>query len=644
MADDVLKEGLEAFEECAEAESENRNEAKDDLRFARLGEQWPEEAVKARGNDRPCLTLNRMPAFQRQVINDARQNKPAIKVKPVDSGADVETAKIYNGLIRNIEHTSNADVAYDTAAEFAVSMGWGYIRVAIDYACDDTFDKDLTIKRVANPFSVFGDPYSTEADSSDWNVGFVTDLMGKEQFRRRWKGAEEVNWDDQGYSRMESPWMEDGQILVAEWWKREETQKKILLLSDGTVIDAKQFTTADETGLSPKDIAEAQGIVVVRDRMAKGYQVRQRIMTGAEVLEENVWAGRYIPLIPVYGEEVNVEGKRHFRSLIRDVKDAQRMFNYWRTTTTELVCLAPKAPYIGPKGAFKTDATKWATANTATHAYIEYDGAIPPQRQPFAGVPAGALQEALNASDDMKSILGMYDASLGARSNETSGKAIMARQREGDVSTFHFVDNLTRAIRHTGRVLIDLIPHVYSGPRIVRVLGEKPGDVKNVPVNQPAVQTQDGGYAPVQPGTQQMPDGVRMFDLTKGKYDLAVEAGPMYTTRREESVNILTELLRAFPQAAPVVGDILLRLMDFPEAEEISKRMQALVPQGVDPQAVEKMKAELEKLQRENQQLKAKLPLEAAKVETDRFEAETDRMRTIHEITKPPEPAPERAF
>jgi hypothetical protein len=187
--------------------------------------------------------------------------------------------------------------------------------------------------------------------------------------------------------------------------------------------------------------------------------------------------------MPVYGDEVMVDGKRYFRSLIRDAKDPQRMFNYWRTTTTELVALAPKAPFIGKKGTFKTDAAKWATANTQSHSVIEFDSEMP-QRQPFAGVPAGALQEALNSSDDMKSIMGIYDASLGARSNETSGKAIMARQREGDVSTFHFLDNMSRAIRHAGRIIIDLIPHIYQNDRIVRVLGED-GTPSQAPLGQP---------------------------------------------------------------------------------------------------------------------------------------------------------------
>jgi hypothetical protein len=645
MADDKeLQEAREVFEDCLDAESENRTNALEDLKFARLGEQWDQKVLEQRKKEnRPALTINKQPAFIRQVVNDARQNKPQIKVKPVDGGSDPETAEIMTGLIRNIEYISGADVAYDTAAEFAVSAGFGYFRIDIDYAYDDTFDLDILIKRIANPFSVFGDPYSTAADSSDWNVGFVTEFLTEDQFSRLYPKAEKVNWDDLGSLGEHWADVESKTIRVAEYWKREEITKKILRLSTGEVIEAELFEKVDpETRLSPKDIAEATGVTVAAERDVKSFKVTQRCMNGSEILKKSPWPGKYIPIVPVYGEEVNIEGKRYFRSLIRDAKDAQRMFNYWRTTTTELVALAPKAPFIGPKGSFKTD-PNWDTANTETHSYLEYDpiaGQPPPQRQPFSGVPAGALQEALNASDDMKAILGMYDASLGARSNETSGKAIMARQREGDVSTYHFVDNLTRAIRHAGRILIDLIPHVYTGERVVRVLGHD-GKPETVPLGQPVPRTDENG----QPlANEDGTPATRIFDLTAGKYDLAVDAGPSFTTRREEVAMLLTEMMRSWPQAVPILGDLLVKYLDLPDADEIQKRLANLQTGGVDPQEVAKLKEgfgklqqEHAKLQLENQTIKADRTLDAEKLKIEGYKAETERMQAVHEITRPPE-------
>ena len=312
--------------------------------------------------------------------------------------------------------------------------------------------------------------------------------------------------------------------------------------------------------------------MVGRPRQAASHKVTQRIVSGAAVLETVDWAGRFIPIVPVYGEELMVDGRRRLRSLVRDAKDPQRMFNYWRTTSTELVALAPKAPFIGRKGAFDTDSDKWATANVKSHAYIEYDGPEPPMRQGFAGVPAGALQEAMNASDDMKAIMGLHDASLGARSNETSGRAIMARQREGDTSTFHYIDNLSRSIRHAGRILLDLIPKVYATARVVRVLGPD-GAAQNIGVA-------PGGQSPAQ-GAEQLKAIGRIHDLGAGRYDLTVRSGPSFTSRREEAANQMIELIRAYPGAAPVIGDLLARNLDWPGADEIAGRLAALLPPQV---------------------------------------------------------------
>lgn len=626
--DDVLKEGKEAFELAADREHDNRAAALDDIRFARLAEQWPDLVRRNREKEgRPCLTINKLPAYIRQVVNDARQNKPAIKVHPADSKADPPTAQIYDGLIRNIEVSSKADVAYDTALDHAATSGFGYFRIGTRHTCDDTFDLDIVIDRIANPFSVYGDPFSTAADSSDWNSAFVVEMMPREAFASQYKGAEAIDWDATGYLGLNAPWREDDEIMLAEWWKREKVEKTILLLSDQQVM-------AEEVYAANKVVLDAIGVTVVGSRKAMSYKVTQRLMTGAEILETNDWAGKYIPLVPVYGEEVNVEGKRYLRSLIRDAKDPQRMFNYWRTTTTELVALAPKAPFIGPKGAFETDKARWETANTDSHAYIEYDGNVPPQRQAFSGVPAGALQEALNASDDIKSIIGMYDASLGARSNETSGRAILARQREGDVSTFHFIDNLSRAIEHAGRILIDLIPKVYTGERIVRVLGQD-GAASSVQLGRPVMQMGPDGQPAMNPETGQPLS--RIYDLGVGRYDLTVTAGPSFTTRREEAATQMMELLRAFPAAAPIIADLVAKNLDWPGADEIAQRFQA-VQQAAQGQGGEGGKgpnpADLAKLNVEAQKAQSAALIDAQKLKVDAYKAETERMKVLHDINE----------
>jgi len=644
MDDDIIKDAREAFEQAQEAEKKNRERARDDLRFSRLGEQWPEDVKRDREiEQRPCLTINRMPSFIRQVVNDSRQNKPGIRTHPVDSNADPETAEIINGLIRSIEVTSNADVAYDTAIDFAASAGFGYFRVDLDYAYDDSFDLDIAINRITNPFSVYGDPRSEAADSSDWNVAYVTDMLKKSEFETEYKGADQINWESLYADIKDEQWLDDDSVRVAEYWTREDVETELYLLSDGNVMHQEDYVRDAEWHV-------AQGVTPVKTRPCKTKQVTQHILTGAEVLETNEWAGKYIPIVPVYGEEVVIDGERHFLSMVHFAKDAQRMYNYWRTMATELVALAPKAPWVGPAGSFDTD-PNWALANVKNTATLEYDvvaGAPPPQRQEFAGIPAGALQEALNASDDMKSIFGMYDASLGARSNETSGKAIISRQREGDVATFHLIDNLSRAIRHTGRIVVDLIPHVYSEQRIIRVLGEDhTPDAK--PINQPVpVMGEDG--------SPQMDDEgnaiTRIYSLTTGKYDVTVSSGPSFTTRREEAANQMIELLRAFPQAAPAIGDLLAKNLDWPGADEIAERLKALLPDelksGGDPrlkqamQTIDGLKQAIDQLMRDRSLEERKIAIDQLKANvdvrkavTDAYEAETDRMAKQAKAAQP---------
>jgi len=564
-ADDI-KTAKELFAASADMWSVVRQEALDDLQFARLSDQWPEEDKRNRRLDgRPCMTVNRLPAFIRQVVNDARQNKPQIKVRPVDGGADVRTADIFSGIIRNIESVSSAGIAYDTGIDMAVSCGFGFWRIDLEYVNDFSFDLEPRINRIANPLTVYFDPNTQAADSSDWKNCFVAEMMPKTEFEDMFPDAQVSGFNDDDKNW---PWVDEpsNTIRVAEWWRRTERAQVILQLSNGEVIYAEEYAKPET-----KAMFDAAGLTVVNERKIAGFDVTHQLVTGAEVLGKRTeWIGKYIPIIPVYGEDINVAGRRHFRSMIRDAKESQRMINYWRTTATELVALAPKAPWVGKVGTFDTDAEKWATANTRTHAYLEYDGPERPQREPFDGVPAGALQEAMNASDDMKAILGVFDASLGKKSNETSGRAIIARQRESDTGTFNFIDNLSRAVEHTGRVLVDIIPKLYKEPKIMRIMGE---DGKTTQAKIAPLQGQ-------QPPTDQ--NGIpQIYDLNAGKYDVTVQAGPSFTTRRDEAANQLLSMMQAYPPSAVVVAPELFRNLDMPNADKMARAFEAMMPPAI---------------------------------------------------------------
>jgi len=583
----VIQEALEQFEESQAASDRNRREAHDDIVFSRLAQQWPDEIVKQReAEGRPCLTINRCLPLIRQVVNDARQNTPSIEVSPVDSGADIDTANVIGGLVRRIQNgRRKADIAYDTAIEHAVSGGFGFFRLGIDYVSQDSFDLEAYIDRVPNPLMVHWDVSSTEFDSSDWDYAFVSDFMTEDKFKQRYPKASPVSFEG-NTADMQLNWSDDERIRVAEYFTRVEDKRTIYRLSDGKTVRkdalpdmAEKFFQAGgiDLGGQVKDdeivqaFLAANGLTISRQREATFYKVMRRMINGVEVLEEDEWPGSTIPICPVWGDEVIIDGRRHFRSLIRDAKDPQLMFNYWRTAATELVALAPKAPFIGPKGFVpKGQEGKWETANTRSHAYLEYDATKgpQPQRQPFAGVPAGALNEAMTAADDMKAITGIYDSAIGAQSNEKSGKAILARERQSNASNFHFLDNLNRAIEAAGRILVEIIPSVYSEQQTIRILGE---DSKEQVVH---LMQQDGGSDLPNPNG----DGPQLYNLSVGRYDVSVATGSNYATAREETRETLIEIMRNIPQSAMVIGDILAENMDFPGADKLAKRLQALLP------------------------------------------------------------------
>ena len=549
----IVDEAREFFQRASDADHVNRQQALDDLNFVH-GDQWPETIKRERERDgRPTLTINKLPQFCRQVINDIRQNRPMIKVRAVDDAADVKTAEIYNGLIRNIESQSAADQAYDTAAEFAVKCGIGAFRITTEFADDSAFEQDIVIKPIRNPFTVYLDPSAMQPDYSDQQECIVTERMPRDEFESKWPNAKS-EWEEDSTGENNANWCDDESVRVAEYWRVDKVPATICLMQDGKTVELPKgvkYKAFEQQAL-------AAGVPCVKTRQVNKRKVTQYIVTGREVLEVNEWPGKHIPIFPVVGEEYFIEGERKRKSLIRDGKDPQRMYNYWRTASTEQVALSSKSPWIAADDSIVGYENEWSSSNTKNAAYLRYvSGKERPTREPMPEPSGAMIQEITSADQDMYSTTGIYPANLGQQSQEISGKALLARQKEGDVSTFHFSDNLSRSIRQAGRVLVDLIPAIYDTARVVRVLGFD-GKSQMVKINQEYVG----------------PDGqIQIHDLGVGKYDVAVDTGPSYTTQRQESAESILEAARMNPALMEIAGDILVKSFDWPHAEEISDRI-----------------------------------------------------------------------
>ena len=547
---------------CNDVDSNNRAEALDDVRFC-AGDQWPVDVQNSRVlESRPCLTINKVDAYVRQICNQIRQQRPRIKVQGMNNEADAKLAEILSGVCRHIEYQSSADVAYDTASEYAVKMGWGYFRVTTDYISPDSFEQEIYIRPIDNPFTVYFDPNSQLPDGSDAERCLITTVVSKKTFRAMYPGKDDgQGFTARGTGDSDSEWVTKEDVRIAEYFYTVRTPAKLVLLSDGTSVFEDELPDAQV-------LADA-GIEVIEKRDTYKKQIKWCKLTAMEILEEGDWAGKYIPVIPVYGQSCIIDAKHKKFGLVRMAKDPQRMYNYWTTALTESVALAPKAKWLMAEGQDEGHENEWAMANIKAMPVLRYkqtdtEGRVaqPPTRLQPEPPPAGIVTATQGMSNDLMTVVGIYDPSQLPQGN-VSGKALSGQQQQVDMVNFHYYDNLTRSIAYCGRIILDLIPKIYDTERVMRIIGadEKP---EIVTLNQRVV-TEDG--------VEKI-----LNDVSVGRYDVVMDTGPGFATKRSEAVEAMMTLLAADPSLMQTAGDLIFRNMDFPGAEIIADRMAAANP------------------------------------------------------------------
>ena len=648
---DMLSTMRSRFTMAISAYSESREDELDDLRFMAGSPdnqwQWPADVLATRGsvqgqtiNARPCLTINKLPQHVRQVTNQQRQNRPSGKVIPADDNADVAVAEVFDGIIRHIEYMSDADVAYDTACDNQVTYGEGYIRLLTEYAREDSFDQDLRIGRVRNSFSVYMDPTIQDPCGSDAQWCFITEDLLKAEYERMFPNAQPISSimatgiGDQSMSQ----WISENTVRIAEYFYLDH-QKATLNLYPGNVTAFKG---------SPQDAQlKAMFEKPVRTRVVDRRKVMWVKTNGYEVLDEREWLGKYIPVVRVVGNEFEVDGRLFVSGLVRNAKDAQRMYNYWTSQEAEMLALAPKAPFVAYGGQFEGYEMQWKTANTTNWPYLEVnpdvtDGAgnvLPlPQRSQPPMAQTGLIQAKMGAAEDIKSTTGQYNASLGQQGNERSGKAILARVQEGDTGTYHYVDNLGRAIRHITRQLVDLIPKVYDTERIARIIGVD-GEVGMAKLNpqqpEPVKEIRDQTGIVIE----------KIYNPTVGVYDVVITTGPSYLTKRQEAVEAMANILQTSPQLWQVAGDLFIKNMDWPGAQEMAARFKKIIDPKVlaeDDKSPELQSAE-QMIEALTQQLNQTMgmvdniqnSMEAQEMQIKAYDAETKRISAVQNAMTP---------
>jgi hypothetical protein len=641
------------------AYSDSREDELDDLRFMAGSPdnqwQWPADVLSTRGsvqgqtiNARPCLTINKLPQHVRQVTNEQRQNRPSGKVIPADDNADVEVAEIFNGVMRHIEYMSDADVAYDTACDNQVTYGEGYIRLITEYCNEDSFDQDIRIMRVRNSFSVYMDPTIQDPCGADAEWCFVTEDILKSDYERMFPDAAPISTlMSQGVGNESmAQWLAEDTIRIAEYFYKDYEKATLHLYPDNQT--AFKGTPQDNN-------LQAMFGKPIRTREVDRQKVMWMKTNGFDILDEREWSGKWIPVVRVVGNEWEVEGRMYISGLVRNAKDAQRMYNYWTSQEAEMLALAPKAPFIGYGGQFEGYENQWKTANTTNWPYLEVNpdvtdgagGVLPlPQRAQPPLPQTGLIQAKMGAGEDIKATTGQYDASLGQQGNERSAKAIVAREKQGDVGTYHYVDNLARAIRHITRQVVDMIPKIYDTQRIARIIGVD-GDVSMVKFNptqpEPVKEVRDmetGGLIE------------KIYNPGVGTYDVMVTTGPGYMTKRQEALDAMSQILQSNPQLWSVAGDLFIKNMDWPGAQEMAERFKKILDPKVlsegdqSPEmmaAQQQMQAMTEELNRmtdiiENVQdsvAQREVDIKEYKAQVDAYDAETKRITAMQNSMTP---------
>jgi len=617
---DVVLEAVEFLRKSSDADSTNRSEEMEDLRFS-YGDQWSQTMQNQRILEkRPFFVINETETYIRQITNQIRQQRPRIKVHGINNSADAKIAEIITGVTRHIEQISDADTAYDTAMEFAVRIGRGYLRLTADYTNDKSMDQDILIQPVFNPFTVYFDPNSMLPDGSDAEAALITDLVPKKDFERLYPDQDMTAFNARATGDVTAEWITKDTIRVAEFYKINQQKRKLIQLTGGAIYWDDEVP---DLGLMAK-----HGIKVKGERPSWRKQVCWYKVTGVSVLEERVLPGRYIPIVPFYGAHMIVDGRTYRFGVVRAAKDPQRMLNFWQTAVTELIALAPKAKTALAMGMDTGFEDEWAQANVKSLPVLHYnhkDDAGEPYPAPMpigqSPVPEGAMAAAEAAHNNLQRVLGMFDPAMNAPGNQ-SGKALNSMQQQSDMSNFHFYDNGTRSIKHVGRIILSWLPTYYGEKRVLRIIGED-GKPDTITINDT--------------------DAIGKIenDLTVGEYDVVMETGPGYNSKREEGAEMIAAMVKADPQLMQIAGDLLFRNMDWPGADIIADRLAAANPlaqiddkSDIPPRAQMMIKQLQTQLQQAGQQLQtmglaqkfqAHVVAEKEIAETHRQELKEDR-------------------
>jgi hypothetical protein len=559
---------------ASEAWRDRYEQGADDIAFAN-GEQWTaDERSEREADGRPTLTFNKLMKFINSITGDQKQNRAEGKVFPVDSNSDVATAEVLQDVVRHIEYKSSADDVYDTGFKQVLMGAIGFWRILSEYEGPNTFNQGLRIRKIRNQYTVLFDPDAKDPNYTDARYVFIIDKVTKEEYKSRYPDADMSNFEAD-YSNIESKdWFIGDYVRVAECYYKKRKKKKIALLTDGQVVEL--------TGVITEETLLEQGYEVEDTRTATYDEIYWCKMNGHEVIEgPELQKGKYLPVVPVLGDVVDVHGIQQMHSLVYHGRDAQRMLNYFQSSAVEALAVQGNDPYLATPAMIKGHEKDWRESARRTTVVRQYNYDLmagKPERKPPPSVPTGAFAAVNEFNGEIHDTIGVYPPSFGQQTNERSNSALLTRQRSSDKGVFGFFDSHARAISHTARILVDLIPHYYDTERVINIMGDDE-KIRQITLNK--VQQNPMTY-----------ETEIVNDLANaGEYDVVTKSGPSYETKRQQTAEFLMQFVQFAPQTAPRLFPMIAKNIDAPGASEVADALVSDMEQAQAQQAAPQQQA-----------------------------------------------------
>lgn len=678
--EEIIRIAKERFKYEADKDSINRSNAIDDLEFMYIeGAQWSkEEREKRKVRQRPCMQINLLPKYSNQICGEMRQNKTKIKVRPVDSEGDIEIANIREGIIYNIEYDSNAETIYDESGEMMVDCGYGAYRVLTEYTKENPFLQKVKIELIDNPFSVYMDSNAKDKNYLDSRYGFIANKLDRKEAERLYPGVELPSGDSFDATGIDERWWDEKNVMIMEYFYKEPTENRMALLSDGRVMEydeamqevenskaffAQQMSEAQaaiDAGGNPQMPDDTYALEIKKERTVTTDVIKWVVMTSSQILEKKDWSGSIIPIILIHAKTKNISGEVHRQGLIRNAKDPQRMFNHWENASDETIAMAPKAPLMAtPKmiAGFQGDYVRGNVENLAVMMYNP-DPSVPggrPMREPAPQPPVSMFTKSAQAEENIKSTLGMYNADVGGAGRELSGAAIEARQQPGQTGNFLYLDNRAKGIAHCGKIVNDIIPHIYDTARNERLRNFDDSETF-VPINTTAGEAESAiDKDPSKFGSMdkdklqkiiaEKGKGAPYNNIAEGSYDVVISTGPAYATQRQESADAFMKVAMAGPQVSTMDKYYVVKNLDTLGMDEYADSLRKQMPYGtVPPKPGEKppepkqptpqelFAMEMQKMEMINKQLDNQVQL--SKMQTEKERQQTEQIQQVKETIK----------